>query len=92
MNVVFRTGPEPLLQEHLEKIQELYKKFIVERAELARKSIDSLVNFVVEQSKAAKSSEQGKDRTAAIEQTGERISADVCKPQEEGSETERERG
>ncbi len=63
VNVIFRTGPEPLIQYQRDKLEEIYKDFIEKRAELARLSVKELTDCVIEYGKVKENEQtQGQPR------------------------------
>jgi hypothetical protein len=54
INVVFRTGPEPLIEYQRVKLEELYTDFVSKRTKLALEAIKSLTDLVIATGEAKK--------------------------------------
>jgi 20S proteasome alpha/beta subunit len=74
IHVVFRNGPERLVEEQREKLEELYADFVAKRAQLANDAITALTNFVIERSNA-KQNEQAERQPGTDAQTNERTNS-----------------
>jgi hypothetical protein len=70
VSVIFRTGPEPLIQYQRDKLEEIYADFVTKRAALATDAVTALTDCVIERGKAGKNEQSegqpGKDTQADV--------------------------
>jgi hypothetical protein len=77
IQIFFREGPENLLEPIKNKLAELYDGFMLQRGELAKVAIQSLIDFAKTQT-PVKTNEQGKNQIGGDAESNESVRPDAA--------------